>query len=210
MAQRLAFYTTQNNTVEEKMFNFEWMPGLSVVQKKRSIKNLHNAINGKTLEVSTKSDYELGIKLSAFNLMIDDIPVECIFQSSKCFTEGGPYTDLIKVSPKEAKRDERLKNSGSLIGFEYDGYFWRLDTNTAFYDYIYINAVKKSFSKNEINEILQYEFFTDIEFNHNKSLNTQARAVAIIKALLQIYGEIPDIGSPEKFLKLYKEIVKKS
>ena len=61
----------------------------------------------------------IGIKLSAFNLKINSYTLENIFQSAKVFENGGPYLDLLDVSPKEAKRDERLHKSGSLKAFRY-------------------------------------------------------------------------------------------
>lgn len=47
--------------------------------------------------------------------------VESAFQAGKIFEKGGPYIDLLGVSSKIAKRDERLKNSGRIIAFEFDG-----------------------------------------------------------------------------------------
>lgn len=207
MATRLAFYA-KNNKIYSQAVNFEWMPGLSAAQKKRSMANMHRAINGKALEVSTKSDKEIGVKLSAFNLRLNGVPLENIFQSSKCFAAGGPYKDLLAVSPKEAKRDERLKNSGLLKSFEFENESWDLEPKTAFYDYIYVRAVKESVPLEELKQILEYDYFTDIEFNHAKSLNTQARSISIVKILLQIFGEIPDVRSKEEFLRFHKTVVK--
>lgn len=207
MATRLAFYA-KNNKIYSQAVNFEWMPGLSAAQKKRSMANMHRAINGKALEVSTKSDKEIGVKLSAFNLRLNGVPLENIFQSSKCFAAGGPYKDLLAVSPKEAKRDERLKNSGLLKSFEFENESWDLEPKTAFYDYIYVRAVKESVPLEELKQILEYDYFTDIEFNHAKSLNTQARSIGIVKVLLQIFGEIPDVRSKEEFLRFHKTVVK--
>ena len=51
----------------------------------------------------------LGVKLSAFNLKLNGYTLENIFQSSKVFSNGGPYRDLMNVAPKEAKRDGRLQ-----------------------------------------------------------------------------------------------------
>ena len=123
-------------------FNFEWNGGFAVSQKRKNIAALHEAIfskyNEKTLEISTKSLDEIGCSLSAFNLKHDGVLLECVFQSSKVFENGGPYIDLLDVSPKEAKRDERLKTSGKLIAFEYNSERWELEPKTAFYDYIYI------------------------------------------------------------------------
>ena len=39
-------------------------------------------------------------------------PIENVYQAGKVFENGCQYTDLILISPKDAKRDERLKNSG--------------------------------------------------------------------------------------------------
>lgn len=54
---------------------FEFFPGFSDVQKQRSIRSLHesfqrNHANNRILEISSKSEEELGVRLSAFNLMI--------------------------------------------------------------------------------------------------------------------------------------------
>ncbi len=207
MAERLSFYV-RNSKVYSRKIEFEWMPGLSVSQKQKSVANMHEQINGSALEVSTKSKEELGKKLSAFNLRLNGKTLENIFQSSKCFTHDGPFVDLLEVSPKEAKSDVRLKTSGELKYFLFEGKIWKLEPKTAFYDYIYIRAVKESLSKEEISRIRDYEYFTDIEFNHKKSINTQARTVALIKVLLEIFGEIPDIESQEEFLQFHKSVVK--
>lgn len=207
MATRLAFYA-KDKMVYSRAVEFEWMPGLSVAQKKRSIANMHRQINANTLEVSTKSETELGRKLSAFTLHLNGVVLENVFQSSKCFAAGGPYKDLLAVSPREAKRDERLRSSGALKCFEFNGETWDLEPKTAFYDYIYVKAVKESLSKDQIQEVLNYDYFTDIEFNHNKSLNTQARSIALVKAIVQMFGEIPDMKSKEEFLRLHRLVVK--
>ena len=207
MATRLAFYA-KNNKVYSRAVEFEWMPGLSVAQKKRSIANMHRALNAKTLEVSTKSENELGKKLSAFNLRLNGVALENVFQSSKCFAAGGPYKDLLAVSPRDAKRDERLRTSGALKCFELNGEIWELEPKTAFYDYIYLKAVKECIPKERLQEVLEYDYFTDIEFNHQKSLNTQARSIALVKAMLQMFGEIPDVDSKEEFLRFHKMVIK--
>ena len=207
MATRLAFYA-KDNKIYSRAVEFEWMPGLSAAQKKRSVANMHQAIEGETLEVSTKSETEIGKKLSAFNLHLNGVLLENIFQSSKCFTAGGPYKDLLVVSPKEAKNDPRLKNSGALKSFEFEGETWDLEPKTAFYDYIYLRAVKESIPAEQISKILDYDYFTDIEFNHNKSLNTQARSIVLVKVMLQMFGEIPNMESKEEFLRFHRMVVK--
>ncbi len=205
MAKRPAWKIDNNGILIQELYEFSFNAGFAVTQKKKNIKALHESIGKKTLEVSTKSDDELGIKLSAFNLKLDNIAFECIFQSSKVFENGGPYLDLLQVTPKEAKRDERLKSSGKLISFKNKNEEFPLEPKTFFYDYMYIKAVKESLSDKDIQRILDYEYFTDIEFNPNKSINCQAKSVAIIKAMLMRFGTIPDL-TKEEYLEFYKNI----
>ncbi len=208
MAKRPAFFVHQGKVVSE-IYSFEWYSGFAVSQKQKSIKSLHNAIrkadvNAKPLEISTKSMENIGIKLSAFNLQIDNYTLENIFQSAKVFENGGPYLDLLDLSPKEAKRDERLHNSGSLKAFRYQNEDFPLIPKTVFYDFIYITAIKKSLTAEEINTILQYNYFTDIEFNPVKSINTQAKAAAILKLIVTEYGYLPYFNK-EDFIQYHKE-----
>ncbi len=72
-----------------------------------------------------------------------------------------------------------------------------------FYDYIYIAAVKESLTADEIKDILEYNYFTDIEFNPAKSINTQARTAAMIRLILEEYGYLPDF-SKEDFISYHK------
>lgn len=201
MAERPAYFVS-NGKISVKNFSFEWFSGFSVSQKQKSIESLHGEILknnsvANPLEISTKSKNPLGVKLSAFNLKLNNYTLENIFQSSKVFTGGGAYRDLLGISPKDAKRDPRLKNSGALKSFDYNGEIFPLFPKTLFYDYIYIKAVKNSLSDAEIQEIKKYTHFTDIEFNPAKSINTQAKSVAIIRLMLDIYGEIPDFSKNE-------------
>lgn len=208
MAERPAFFIRQGKVVSE-VYSFEWFSGFAVSQKQKSIASLHNAIikadkNAKPLEISTKSKETIGIKLSAFNLKLNNYTLENVFQSAKVFERGGPYLDLLDVLPKEAKRDERLRNSGNLMAFRYQNEDFPLIPKTVFYDFIYITAIKKSFLTDEINAISNYNYFTDIEFNPAKSINTQARTVAMIKLILGEYGYLPDFDKKD-FIQYHKE-----
>ena len=97
------------------------------------------------------------------------------------FESGGPYRDLLNVEPKNAKRDERLKNSGNLIAFNLYGENWPLDPKSMFYDWLYIKSLVRKEDLAE--EVMKYNVFTDIEFNHLKSINCQARSAAIFVSL---------------------------
>lgn len=208
MAERPVFFIRQGKVVSE-VYSFEWFPGFAVSQKQKSIESLHSAIgkadiNARPLEISTKGKEAIGVNLSAFNLKLNGYPLENIFQSAKVFENGGPYLDLLDVLPKEAKRDERLHHSGNLRAFRYQNEDFPLIPKTAFYDFIYISAVKESLAAEEINAISNYNYFTDIEFNPAKSINTQARTVALIKLLLDEYEYLPDFGRND-FLQYHKE-----
>ena len=192
MAEKMAFFTNSENWFEEKIITYTYYPGFAVSQKQRSVESLHESIRAlypdkRILEVSTKSLTPLGMQLSAFNLpfyheeLQAERRLENVFQSSKVFSGGGPYRDLLNVSPKDAKRDERLRSSGELIGFQLYGDMWPLEPKTIFYDWIYITALKAH--EDIAKQLLEYDVFTDIEFNHKKSINCQARTVAIFVSL---------------------------
>lgn len=208
MAEQPAFFIHRRKVIS-KIYSFEWFAGFAVSQKQKSIESLHNAIlksdaDAKPLEISTKGKEEIGRKLSAFNLRLNNCPLENIFQRSKVFKNGGPYLDLLEVSPKEAKRDKRLRDSGRLKAFRCQGEDFPLIPRTLFYDYIYIAAVKESLTADEIKAVSGYDYFTDIEFNPDKSVNTQARTAALIKLILEEYGYLPDF-SKEDFIKYHRE-----
>lgn len=212
MAERPAFFIDKGKVVCES-YSFEWFSGFAVSQKQKSIESLHNAIikadtDAKPLEISTKSKDAVGIKLSAFNLKRNGYTLENIFQSAKVFENGGPYLDLLDMPPKEAKRDDRLHTSGSLKAFQYQNEEFPLNPKTVFYDYIYIMAVRESFTAHELSAISKYNYFTDIEFNPAKSINTQARTAAMVKLILDEYGYLPNF-SKEEFIQYHKEHVAK-
>jgi hypothetical protein len=168
---------------------FEWYPGFSVAQAQRSVAALHSAAALKgiapLLEISSKSLLQLGVQLSAFNLRIryDDhlMTVECAFQGSKVFVEGGPYQDLYAAPSRAAKRDPRLTNSGNLIGFRLFNNEMPMTPVTAFYDWLYFSALMQNWELAA--EIIHYNGFSDIAFNPERSWNCQARSAALFVAL---------------------------
>jgi len=193
VAKRPIFIPTTNELqlVIEKEFDFNWSPGFAISQKQKSITSLHQIAKKEgfypILEVSSKSEDPKGAAYSAFRLKVEHsqlgyIPLECAFQGSKVFSQGGPYTDLYGATPLEAKKDPRLKNSGRLEGFEFERDFWALIPQTAFYDYLYLNSLKEK--QYLIEEILMYKGFSDIEFNPKRSINCQARSCALAVSLM--------------------------
>jgi len=196
--------------VKSMEVEFTWSPGLSIAQKQKNIQAIADAACqlhiSPILEVSTKSPVDMGRALSAFALKHtlasgEDISIEAAFQSAKVFESGGPFKDLQKASPREARRDPRLSSSGKLKGFELDGHFWPTHLGTAFYDWIYCSSLFRM--SNAISPIGTYEGFTDIEFNPKKSLNCQARSCALYVALSRS-GRLADLmANPSSFQSLY-------
>ena len=218
MAKRPVFIpSSDGNLIRIAQVEFKWHSGMSNVQKQKSVLSLHDAITRHTglkkiLEISTKSQTDLGVKLSAFNLFLktspsEKAPVEAFFQGSKVFFGGGPYTDIYKKTSLQAKRDKRLRNSGHLVKFQYQGDFlhegdWPLIPKTAFYDWLYIRALRQNWSLAQ--KLMEYDAFTDIEFNPEKSINCQAAAAALYKSLKE--RDILDsvLSSRKQFLKFLK------
>jgi hypothetical protein len=167
--------------------SFDWNAGFAAVQKRKNVLALHTraAESGLTplLEISSKSELEVGRRLSAFSLKLTDdtgraFPLECVFQASKVYRHGGPFVDLLTAEPRDAKRDPRHRSSGPLVAFRFRDYSWPLEPQTAFYNWLYISALTTHHS--ELPLLQQYKGFTDIEFNPQKSVNCQAQALAVL------------------------------
>lgn len=191
MAERPVFAPVESGRrlVLEIPISFRWHPGMAPSQKKKNIIAMHEAAAMKglspLLEISSKSEREVGQRLSAFSLKLKvngkETTVESAFQGSKVFERGGPFCDLFSVSSREAKRDQRLKESGRLIGFCFEGKDYPLSPTTAFYDWLYVNALFPH--RQWLKRLEQCAGFTDIEFNPKRSLNCQARSCATFVAL---------------------------
>ena len=195
MANRPIFCPNKEHIVISDI-EFKWHPGLSKQQKQRSVDSLHQTAKdlhglSRILEVSTKSQNSLGVKLSAFNLKMTlngrgVYSIESIYQGSKIFSHGGPFTDLYSASSMDAKKDSRLKSSGNFEHYLFEGEKWDRDPARAFYNWIYITALKEMNEKSNILENLSdFDGFSDIEFNPKKSINCQAHALAFYLHLIE-------------------------
>ncbi len=195
--------------VQEIDLSITWHGGFAASQKQKNVAAMHEAAAAKgyapVLEVSTKSTETLGQRLSAFNLKVEasgvaPMPLECAFQGAKVFERGGPFRDLYVVAPWEAKRDVRLKQSGALTAFEFDGLRFPLEPTTAFYDWLYLSALYPH--REWLKRLSAYAGFTDIEFNPAKSINCQARSCALFVALMQNGLLDQAMVSPAAFIEL--------
>ena len=185
----------ERNLCQVHGVEFTWHKGLAKIQRLRNSLSLREAFLERkpglnVLEVSRFSDSPLGEKLSAFNLMITTkegkkMPVECAYQGSKIIKGYGHLSDLYDVTAMEAKKDPR--HSGSqLLGFAFDGEEFGLHPRSGFYNWLYIRALAEN--QELAVQLMEYDAFTDIAFNPEKSSSCQAEACAYYVALRR-YGQ---------------------
>lgn len=211
MAERPVFTPTPEERpfVRAISLHLQWNGGFAASQKKKNVEALHQAAAreglGPLLEVSTKSDEKLGRHLSAFHLTVrvaeSVFSLESVFQGSKVFEGGGPYTDLYAVDARTAKRDLRLRSSGNIVGFNLAGVSFPSEPKTMFYDWLYISAL---YEHREwlMDRLPKYAGFTDIEFNPLRSVNCQARSCALLVALAKMNLLEAAMSSPKRFAEI--------
>lgn len=175
--------------VDEIAVQFVWHSGMAPSQKKKNVLALHEAAArlgiGPLLEISSKSEDEVGRRLSAFHLKLTidgmETTLESLYQGSKVFERGGPFVDLYAATSRDAKLDPRMKESGRLIGFRLQGQSYPLTPKSAFYDWLYITALYPH--QEWLKRLHKLAGYTDIEFNPQRSVNCQARSFATFIAL---------------------------
>ena len=220
MAKRFVYRAiTAVPFVKAEEFEFTWFSGFSKTQKQRSIESLHNSFlernpGLKVLEASTKGKDELGNRLSAFNLELkegsDSKPVEVLFQGSKVFKStmsGQIYqpVEIYDMSPYEAKTEMRKYTGGDtqdyeLVRFSFRGKDFPLEPKDYFYNWLYIQAL--NCNPEMMSELIEYDAFTDIEFNPERQFNCQAIACAIYVGLTRSGLLDEALKSPEDFLRV--------
>ena len=207
MATRPVFFVTTpgESWVRVEDVSFQWFPGMSRAQKRRSIDAMQAAARALApkatlLEISTKSADESGRALSGFELMLEAhgqrMAVESVFQGSKLCRAGsgiaGPYQDLYGDDAVLAKRDPRLAHC-DVAGFRLFDEDWPLSPwppedgrkdalpPSAFYDYLYFRALARQ--PELAAKACAFGGFTDLEFTPGKSDNCQAFSAALFVAL---------------------------
>lgn len=198
---------------------FQWFAGFSQTQTRKSIASLHEAAKKMEihpiLEISRKSTSPLGVSLSAFELSLctqgtKTISVESAYQGSKVFEGGGPFHDLYTVSSREAKTDPRLRNSGEVIDFDFLGERFPIEPQTAFYNWLYITALSQR-APTVLQELKRYSGFSDIAFNPKRSINCQARAVAVYVALnSSVPNVLQTLGDWDSYMEIMTGAKKRS
>lgn len=204
MAARPVFLTNQNKPYfSEYNVNFVYNNGFAPCQKKKNIIAIHNAFHKdnsdkKVLEISSKSFDEIGVKLSAFNLMLyveslgKSMPVEIMYHSGKIYKDSGRHLEILNMTPKESKKYLYQNKFGLIEYFVFENQRVEVDDFCDFYNWLYIKALLE----NEYisSELLKYEAFTDVEYNPSRSKNCQARSAAMFVSLYKQnkiqFGEI--------------------
>lgn len=172
--------------VREQVISFKWHAGMARSQAQKSIEELHASAGDlgllPLLEISSKGSNPLGIKLSAFNLTFRApdgtvLSVESAYQGSKVFRNGDHYPDLYRAGSRDAKLDERVKGRSDIAHFDFFGQQWPGQPMTAFYDWLYLQALAQH--PDLLSELERYAGFTDIAFNPQRSAACQARCAAM-------------------------------
>lgn len=215
MAKRIYFIAkpSYRGLIVEKNIQYEHFRGESQKQKNRSIHAMHHAIKamesgGKILDVSKNSNEPLGRELSSVNLIYEGksgaYPVMNIFQSAKIFDGGGPFTDLLLENPRVSSKDKRLKDSGRLLGFHFEGEPYSLTPRHYFFDWIYVNAL---YQKKKLHEVVTaYDMITDVDYNMNSMFASSARACAYFISLYHADLLEEALETRESFQRIYKMV----
>jgi hypothetical protein len=185
---------------------FTWVPGLALSQKQKNIQALHNAISktgfsSKVLEISTKSKEQLGISLSAFNLLLPGgYSVETAYQTGKVFEgECGPFPEILSQDGREVRKYVQQMGEGkAIVGFSFEGEVWPTTPTRLFYNWLYCKALQVN--TQHAAALQAYGAYTDIEFNPQKSVNCQAYAAALFQSL-KAFGVLDEaLATREAFI----------
>lgn len=213
MAKRPAWHIDNQFRVVSETFEFKWNSGFAISQSRKNIHNLHKSImvkypDAKPFEISSKSEDSLGQSFSAHNLKLDGYFIENIFQASKVFKGNIQYLKLLDLPPNKVKSELRKLSDEvpkDIVGFKYNGIEFSTTPISAFYDYLYIKALLVS--NLDLDKVIIYDWFTDIAFNPKKSINCQARSMALYKSL-RLTNNLDLVNSKDAFFDYHKMYVK--
>ena len=141
----------------------------------------------KVLEISRGSPQSLGASLSAFNLRMDldgaRCAVESVFLASQVFPGGtGPFPKLCSQDACDvALFVGEEAGARPVVAFELGGERWNAESRTAFFFNLYLKALRDN--PGLADRLMEYDAFTDIEFNPRRQINCQAAAAAFYVSL---------------------------
>jgi hypothetical protein len=114
--------------------------------------------------------------------------------------EDAIFKKFFLIDSKLTKKDTSVRKNGNLSHFQFFGHRFELSNRTAFYDWLYINALLQNPVLCE--EIMRYRAFADIEFNSQKSMNTQECAIALYISLRLDDIDMSVLKDPDSFIKV--------
>ena len=217
--------------VEINEVEFKWEPGLSKSQRKKSSDNLHReagslGIANNILECSSANPTKLGFTMSAYNLPFytnSNMSVESAYQGSKTFRNDETLEvtwmkhvyNLESKASKRALTEMETSNKHSFIGFtlcEKED-FWAIPedipTRYIFYTYIYVKSLQHLLkTKPEyLEELLEYDGFTDIMLRWHGGVVTSCQAAAVAMTIGMYKANKLDeiMDSREKFIEVYSK-----
>ena len=180
--------------VEEEHVEIAWSYDKSIEaerQRVRDVKKEGSMLNiTPMLEVSGGSDSVIGRSMSAFTVKILHggivTNVESIYQGSKVFENSGPHHSLYKLKGNQAKYQSKslFSKAGRFTHYDFGGKIIPANPPTAFYDWIYMRGL--IYTGIGIANIEEYRGFSDIYFNPEKQINSQAHAAALYVALFSL------------------------
>ena len=209
MSKNVAYYV-DNGQVHSKTIDFAHSTKDNISKKKaiqamnRKLKEIDDR-DVKHLDINIRNPNELARALAPYQISLGEYKVESLYHSSKLFEGGGPYQELASMPVGKVLNDPRLKDSGEVIDFYYKGQYWGMD-RVFFYDFLFVKAAKESIDNEKLKQLLDYDYFTDIESKRTAERNP-ARSVAIIKLMLMMFGEIPELNKKD-FVAFCKAFVK--
>ncbi len=119
---------------------------------------------------------------------------------ARTYRDNFPDVEFIEADIKDLDLDVLPEVDVLHAGFPCQ--IWPLEPVTAFYDSLYVNALLQH--DNLASAVLDFDAFTDIEFNPKKSINCQAFSAALYCAL-KWRGLLDNAAQDrERFLQTYK------
>lgn len=180
------FWTIVNGKVAKGLISFKWEPGMSTSQSRKSCVRFHEALDFHldlhALDISSASTEELGVELSAFNLVLRGYRLESLYQGSKVYSKSGESQHLYNADSLTAKKYAKSNDVGKLVSFRLFDTEYPLEPKTVFYDYIYLLAICENYSEDL--DLSAYNCFTDVQATIDVDA-CQARSVCLYK-LMQV------------------------